>query len=301
MMLRFGRGVTGAADGPGAVLTELDPALPRRNLPLSRYNLATTLANRDDTDFIRWQQAATEQAHTLVTAEVEQVCRAGRLPIAIGGDHSLTFPLVRGVARANPHKKIGLIYIDAHLDMRPPESHAGVEGLISSGNSFRRLIETGLIAGRSMAAVGIYRSSSSVFKNMANFARTNGVTIIFDKACDTPEHVARQALQAAQTETDGIYLSVDIDVVKARAAPGVSAATDRGLPFEFVRALVAHIAGQARLFGVDVVEVSSRRKAWRQLFGQPFEEPATTRQAKLQQTARLAAQIIQSVWQISKD
>jgi len=295
MMLRFGRGVTGAADGPAAVLAELGPARPRRELRLAPYHLPPTAATRDDPAAIQQQQALIEAAHALITTEVEQVCRAGQLPVALGGDHSLTFPLVRGVAQARPGQKLGLIYIDAHLDMRPLESHAGVNGLVSSGNSFRRLIEAGIVRGQNIVAIGIYHSSSTVFKLMAEFARAHGVTIIGDKTCDSPERVAARALRAALAGTDGLCLSVDIDAVEAGAAPGVSAPAERGLPAAFVLELAAKIAAGSPLVGADVVEVSARRNSWRELFGEPFTETEADKQAKLRQTAQLAAAVVHQI------
>lgn len=293
-MLRWRRGVTGAADGPAAILAQLPADWPREVLPLAEFNLPPDPANLFDAEFIRRQQAATETAHEWVSAGAARHIEAGFWPLALGGDHSLTFPLLRGVRRALPNRRLGLIYIDAHLDMRPLESCAGVDGLVSSGNSFRRLIEAGLVAGPNIAAIGIHRSESAVFAEMLAFARAHGVAVVFDDADDEPEDVAARAL-AALAGTDGFYLSVDIDAVEAWAAPGVSAPAAVGLPPAFVLALVRALAGSGRLVAADVVEVSARRLAWGELFGQPAPETEADRQAKLLRTAKLAAQVVQTI------
>lgn len=294
-MLRWRRGVTGAADGPAAILAHLPAGWPRELLPLEPFNLSPGPANLFDAEFIRRQQAATETAHELVSASAARQIEAGFRPLALGGDHSLTFPLLRGVQRALPHRRLGLVYIDAHLDMRPLESAAGVDRLVSSGNSFRRLLEAGLVAGPNVAAIGIHRSDSAVFGDMLAFARSHGVGVIFDADCDEPEAVAARALAAALAGTDGFYLSVDIDAVEAWAAPGVSAPAAAGLLPAFVLALVRTLAGSGRLVAADVVEVSSRRQTWGELFGQPSAENESDRQAKLLRTAKLAAQVVQII------
>lgn len=294
-MLRWRRGVTGAADGPAAILAHLPAGWPRELLPLEPFNLPPSPANLFDAEFIRQQQAATETAHELVSAGAARQIEAGFCPLALGGDHSLTFPLLRGVQRALPNRRLGLIYVDAHLDMRPLESAAGVDRLVSSGNSFRRLIEAGLVAGSNIAAIGIHRSDSPVFGEMLAFAREQGVSVIFDADCDAPEAVAARVLAAALAGTDGFYLSVDIDAVEAWAAPGVSAPAAAGLSPAFVLALVRALAGSGRLVAADVVEVSGRRLAWGELFGQPSGESEADKQAKLLRTAKLAAQVVRTI------
>ncbi len=296
MMLRFKRGITGAADGPEAVIAHyqehVDPAIPALMLSLDQHNLPTTVDNLDAPSFIKIQQAATDAAHGEITAQIRQQCEAGFLPVAIGGDHSLTYPLCRGVGLAHPGQKLGLIYIDAHLDMRPLETYREVGGLVSSGNSFRRLIEEEVVAGPQLAAIGIHRSDSAVFRQMERFAHDHQVTIIEDTACDQPARVAAQALDAVLAETDGLYVSVDIDAVEAQAAPGVSAPAEKGLPAEFVLQVVKRLAQTGKVWGFDVVEISSRRRAWFELLGQPFDEPSGERAAKLKKTARLAAELV---------
>ena len=297
MMLRFRRGITGAADGPQAVLDQLQPhlgqAVPSVMLPLRKYNLSTKADNVDDPAFIKRQHTLTEIAHNEITAQIQQMCAQGFRPVAIGGDHSLTYPLCRGVGLAHPGKNFGVIYIDAHLDMRPLETYQGISGLISSGNSFRRLLAESQVAGHNMAAIGIHRSTSEIFGQMTAFAAGHGVTIIYDDECRQPQAVVQRVFEAVQSGTDGLYVSVDIDTIEAQVAPGVSAPAEQGLPVDFVWRLVEEIAKTQNVWGFDVVEVSSRQRAWFELYGQKFTEPVQERQRKLKKTARLAAELIQ--------
>ena len=65
---------------------------------------------------------------------------AETIPISIGGDHSITYPIIRGF-KNKWNKKRGIISIDAHLDLRP----GALEGRLSNGTPMRGILEEGLI------------------------------------------------------------------------------------------------------------------------------------------------------------
>ncbi|MDM8518904.1 arginase family protein [Anaerolineales bacterium HSG6] len=301
-MLRFRRGVTGAADAPEVVLSEFNQLfatkynLSQTILPLKEYNIPLTAANKDDAGLLRHQQQATETAQQIVTASLQKISQQGHLPISIGGDHSLTYPLCRGVHQAQPDKQLGLIYIDAHLDMRPLEQYGAVDDIVSSGNSFRQLIKNNIVDGQNMVVIGIHPTQSELFWQLSEFASQHGATIIYDYQCklDRLPNIIAEAVALVSTGTDGIYLSVDIDSVQSSSAPGVSAVAQGGLTVEQLLTLVRGITHQTNVVGFDVVEVSSRRQGWQSLFeDEAIElELEVDKQAKLVQTAILAAQVI---------
>jgi arginase family enzyme len=267
MMQRLGRGITGAADTPEALFGKLGNfKIEKKLLDLDSFQIRTTPETCNNPEAVRRDNALTLETHKVITQEMETICRQGHFPISIGGDHSITYPLVRGLCRAFPEKRFGLIYLDAHLDLRPLESHAGVSGLISSGNAFRRIIEDKdiRIDGRHMAVIGVHDSGSSLFMAMEQFALDNGMTVIKDSECtlDNLPAIIRGAVRTAGEGTDGIYLSLDIDTVNAGDAPGVSARAEEGLSREVWLKLIGGITEDSHLAGVDLVEASSREKSW---------------------------------------
>jgi arginase family enzyme len=305
-MQRFKRGVTGAADGPAAVLAAFEqqyqahhPAVTAVTLPLRDYNLPLTSTNWNDIATARQQHLNTEQAHALVTAEIAGHYRDNYLPLVIGGDHSLTFPAIRGLKEVYPNRPLGLIYLDAHLDMRALESFRGVRGLVTNGNTFRRLVADmkTRLNGRNMAIIGLQPSRSSLFWQMSNFAKSQQVTIIQrdelgEGVTSALEKATNRVVVAALDGTQGVYLSIDMGVVDQTAAPGVSAPNPVGLSPDQLLALVRIITRRVPVIGLDLVEVSSRQKHWGELWGaQPVDTPES-RQRKLQQTAELAARVI---------
>jgi arginase family enzyme len=308
-MLRFKRGVTGAADGPVAVLAAFEqqyqaqhPTVTAVTLPLRDYNLSLTSANRDDITTARQQYLNTEQAHALVTDNIAAHYRHNYLPLVIGGDHSLTFPIIRGLKEVHPNRPLGLIYLDAHLDMRALESFRGVRGLVSNGNTFRRLVAdiNTRLNGRNMAVMGLQPTRSSLFWQMTNFAKSQQVTMIhrdeLGKGVDAAlEKAVKRAIVAATDGTEGVYLSIDIGVVDRAFAPGVSAPNPNGLSPDQLLALVKIIASRVPIIGLDLVEVSSRQQYWGELWEEQPLETAVTRQQKLQQTAELAARVLHEI------
>jgi arginase family enzyme len=308
-MLRFKRGVTGAADGPAAVLAAFEQQYRHQHasitavtLPLQQYNLPLNEKNWRDLATATRQHLYTEQAHALVANSVAAYYRDNYLPLAMGGDHSLTFPLIRGLKEALPNKSVGLIYLDSHLDMRALESFRGVRGLITNGNSFRRLVVdlNTRLNGRNMAVIGLQPSRSSLFWQMANFAKSQQVTMINrdelgDDVGPKLEKAANRAIVAAIDGTEGVYLSIDIGVVDESAAPSVSAPNPNGLSPDQLLALVRLISSRVPLLGVDLVEVSSRKQFWGELWGEKPLETDLSGQKKLAQTADLAARILHEI------
>ena len=180
--------------------------------------------------------------------------------ISVGGDHSITYPLVNAVCKVNNGKKTGLIYIDAHFDLRPLETHVGVPGLISSGNPFFRIIEDpGIpVFPENMVAIGIHHSDTPIFNEMRQYADSKGMTTIYDRETVEIEKV-EDTVGCVMDGVDGLYLSLDIDAVSG--IRGVSAAASVGISREVWLQLVQTITGTGKVIGVDLVETSSRGNA----------------------------------------
>ena len=112
-------------------------------------------------------------AHAKIEAAIAAACTIEPrfIPVMIGGDHSVTAPAVRGFCAANPDKRVGIINIDAHLDVRNFEHGP------HNGTPFRAILTGDLpIEGRNVVELGIHG-----FMNAANYmqwAREQGVTVI---------------------------------------------------------------------------------------------------------------------------
>jgi agmatinase len=193
-----------------------------------------------------------EPSRAAIEERVWQVASRGVIPIVLGGDHSITWPSATGVARHHGMGKIGVIHFDAHADTADR-----IDGnLASHGTPMRRLIESGAVLGRNFVQVGLrgYWPPADVFAWMREQQmRTHLMQEIWERGVPA---VMRDVIAEAQEGTDGIYLSVDIDVLDPGFAPGTGTPEPGGMaPVDLLR-IVRQIALETNLVAMDVVEVS---------------------------------------------
>lgn len=185
-------------------------------------------------------------AHEATRAAARAVLDAGAFPVALGGDHSLTFPLVQAHG-----KRVGVINLDAHLDVRDFSEQP------NSGTSFGRLLSEGVCSGENLVEVGLRDFANS--PRYVEKARKAGATLVSaDEWLAEPAAVIDRAIEVASRGVDGVYLSVDVDVLDQAHAPGVSAPTPGGVGSAALNAAVRRIAERAPLVGADFVEVAPR-------------------------------------------
>jgi formiminoglutamase len=161
-------------------------------------------------------------------------------PVFLGGDNSLTYanclPLL-------DKGSLGVINLDAHLDVRERRDDA------TSGTPYRQLFEAGLDA---YACVGArHFETSRIYGEYAE--GRGGVVVTSDEVGRDVDGSAERAL-AAMRDVDQVYLSLDVDVLDATAAPGVSAPTPGGLTTRECFRLCSLFAREERLTGFEVVE-----------------------------------------------
>lgn len=167
--------------------------------------------------------------------------------IAIGGDHSVTLPLLRALRRRH-QAPLSLIHFDAHVDTWP-DSFGQVFG---HGSPFYHAINEGLIAPERTVQVGI---RSPVSRAVHDWTIGRGVTIIPALAVheDRPERIADR-MRDIVGETP-VYLTFDIDALDPAFAPGTGTPEVGGLATWQVQAILRRLAGLA-FAGMDLVEVS---------------------------------------------
>lgn len=190
-----------------------------------------------------------EKTFDQVSRAVAHVFSSGSLPVILGGDHSIGFPTVRGIAQCTS-KKIGIVHFDRHADIQERD-------LDERMHTTPWFHATNLpnVSPKNLVQIGI--GGWQVPREAAAVARARDTTIltIGDVEKMGIDKVAEVALDLAWDGTDAVYLSFDVDSVDCGFVPGTGWPEPGGfLPREALT-LVGKIA-QEGLCGIEVVEVS---------------------------------------------
>jgi agmatinase len=187
-----------------------------------------------------------ERTHEAIERRIDAVTAAGARPLCVGGDHSVTLPILRSLARR--HGPLAVVHFDAHPDTW--DEYFGSK--LFHGTPFRRAIEEGLIDPRRFIQVGIrgplYGSEDF------DFHAQHGIEVL------RIEPIKEQGLawasgRLARLRGAPLYCSFDIDAVDPAYAPATGTPEVGGLTSWEALTLVRSLAG-ATLVGADVVEVS---------------------------------------------
>lgn len=187
-----------------------------------------------------------EQAHQEIELFFDDVKAAGTLPLSVGGDHSVTLPILRAIAKDEP---IGLIHFDAHCDTGG--NYQGSEH--HHGSTFSAAVNEGLLDPRRCVQMGI--RGGTIVPDLWKFSYDQGMRVMtIDEVYDLG--VDQAMAEALKTVGDGpIYVSFDIDVLDPVFAPGTGTPEVGGMTSYEALRMVRHLAG-TKIVGADVVEVS---------------------------------------------
>ena len=183
---------------------------------------------------------------------IEKIAQSGAIPLVLGGDHTITWPDVTGVARARGWGKISVNHFDAHADTGDIEFGS----LVGHGQPMRRLIESGAARGDRFLQMGLrgYWPGPETLAWMAEQGmRSYEMTEIVARGFD---ECLTEAFVIAIDECDGVFLSVDIDVCDPGHAPGTGTPEPGGLTARQLLDAVRRICYELPVVGIDVVEVA---------------------------------------------
>ena len=178
---------------------------------------------------------------------VARLNQAGVRPLSVGGDHLITLPVFRGIARG---EALGMVHFDAHSDTN--DSYFGGQRY-THGTPFRRAVEEGLLDPKRTVQIGI-RGSIYDAEDQA-FARDAGIRLIF------MEEFGRRDMDDVIAEARAIvgdgptYVSFDVDCLDPCYAPGTGTPEIGGMTTFQAQHMVRGLQG-LNLVGADVVEVS---------------------------------------------
>jgi formimidoylglutamase len=246
--IRHNGGRPGASEAPNAIRQWLGKLTPFAGPQFKRHLGSLKIVDLGDI-----AQDELEAMHEQAAQLIQELSAAGKIVITLGGGHDITYPLVKGVKRSVGSDMIGLINIDAHLDVRPRKN-----GQHHSGSSFRLLLEEGIVSGPHFAEIGI-QSFVNAQSHFDWLLQQGSRILTFEDATAAHLPNAFEECEFAITHGDPdmpVYLSFDMDCVRASDAPGVSAPAPIGFLAEEAYELAVAAGLSKNVRALDIVEVS---------------------------------------------
>lgn len=182
----------------------------------------------------------------------EKITRSGAIPLILGGDHSITSADVVGIANKYGWGKVSMIHFDAHADTADTQSGS----LVGHGTPMRRLIDSGAVRGDRFLQLGLrgYWPEPATLDWMSDQGmRSYEMTEIHHRGLKA---VLDESFSILTDECEGVFLSVDIDVVDPGMAPGTGTPEPGGMTSRELLEAVRRICMELPIVGIDVVEVA---------------------------------------------
>ncbi|WP_153723351.1 formimidoylglutamase [Sporosarcina cascadiensis] len=236
--VRRNNGRLGAAEGPNALRSEL-AKLPWRMAAEYQLMDAGTVVCEDD----RLEQAQAELGAAVCASLSKQ-----SKPVILGGGHETAYGHYLGVREfIGPDKKLGVINIDAHFDLRSYEEQP------SSGTMFKQMLDSDQNVEYLVLGIQEFGNTDILF----NEADAKGVTYVLEQ--EITSGILNETLQKISSfieKQDYVLLTLCSDVLNSAVAPGVSAPSPFGLDPLVVRTFIQTVASHEKTLSFDISEIN---------------------------------------------
>jgi agmatinase len=205
------------------------------------YLLGVTMADAGD---VAIQGSDTEGNYERITGAARAIAERGAMMVAIGGDHSISYPLGRGM---EPLGEFDVVHVDAHTDFLDELDGARFTG----ASQLRRLAELPFTG--TVTALGVRNVDRAEVVGMRELGGRWATSL------DVIERGAGDVVRETVPETEALYVSIDLDVLDSSVAPGHSLQEPGGLSYRQLRTILVEVARRGRVIGFDVVELNPAR------------------------------------------
>lgn len=205
------------------------------------------------------------QTCEMLRDRVQGILSRGRVPVVLGGDHSIAMGTLAGLARHfhERNQRVGLVWFDAHGDANTPETtpSGNIHGMplaVALGLGLPDLVNLAgvapMVEGSRAAVVGLRDVDARERENL----KSSGIRSFTMR--DVDEHgmraVMQEAVDRASSGTAGIHVSIDLDVVDPDDAPGVGTPSPGGLSYREAHLAMEMLADTGKVLSAELVEVN---------------------------------------------
>ncbi|MBS6029625.1 MAG: formimidoylglutamase [Kocuria rhizophila] len=240
--VRRNKGRVGASEGPDALRGALAPLAMHTDFGI--HDAGTVVV----------PDRNLEDGQDTLGHQVARLLDTGNPVVVLGGGHDTAWGSYLGRTRSNRlrDKRVGVLNLDAHFDLRQADEP-------SSGTPFLQMARADQAAGREFDYTVLGISEPNNTGVLFRTADELGVEFLTDEQCQ-PSHLdaVLEVVDRLVERVDAIHLSIDLDVLPAAVAPGVSAPAGYGVPVETIQAVCHRVARSGKLVLVDVVELLPR-------------------------------------------
>jgi arginase len=196
---------------------------------------------------------------------VQDAMRRGRVPVVLGGDHSIAIGTITGVSRhfRERGERVGLIWLDAHADMNTPDTSpsGNVHGMPLAcvlGMGPEPLANLGGFQPKVAPGNTVIVGLRDVDMTERPHVRESGVHAFTMRDIDERglRSVMEEAMRVASEGTVGFHCSLDLDFVDPKDAPGVGTAVRGGATYREAHLAMEMICDSRRMTSIEVVEVN---------------------------------------------
>ncbi|QJW93842.1 formimidoylglutamase [Frigoriglobus tundricola] len=238
--VRRNGGRVGAKDGPRAIRAALANLAWHQERPVY------------DTGDVRCDDGDMEGTQMRLADVVERAIRAGHRPLVLGGGHEMAWGTFQGIVTARPDASVGVINIDAHLDLRADEPG-------NSGTPFNQIAKWFGGASRPFRYLCLGVAEPSNTATLFDRLGTLGGEYIPDvDFLPWGRQEPRDYIDEFIRRVEQVHLSVDLDVLPAATMPAVSAPAAHGLALETVEAILDRTLMSEKVAAIDLVELNPR-------------------------------------------
>lgn len=224
-------GVAGASEGANAIRKGLSELPSIKNLKIYDYG--------------NLEKKNLEEAQEEYSEKIADIYSKGLFPIGLGGGHDIVYGAYKGIRKAFPDKKIGIISFDAHLDIKSYDER------MTSETSFKKILDEDENVEYAITGFQRLENSRSLIRN----ADEKRVLVLEE---EYPEEFTISSLKSFVKKMDIVYVTMCMDVFDGSAAPGVSFPTVLGMDAKKGRRILRAIMETKKVVCIDFAEINPR-------------------------------------------